>query len=127
MANRKGSLTASNIRYLIAIRKLCDNGNGTRCVRIAEVLGVSKPSVHTMINSLKELDLVRKDRYGEVFFTEEGSRLANIYTEYYETVRRRIAEFIPNNEAANAATCAVLAEVGQDGLENMISKSEMSD
>ena len=51
----------------------------------------------------------------------------SIYTEYYETVRRRIAEFIPNNEAANAATCAVLAEVGQDGLENMISKSEMSD
>ena len=120
MANRKSSLTASNIRYLIAIRKLCEDGNGTRCVRIAEVLGVSKPSVHTMINSLKELDLVRKDRYGEVFFTEEGSRLANIYTEYYE-------EFIPNNEAANAATCAVLAEVGQDGLENMISKSEMSD
>ena len=80
-----------------------------------------------MINSLKELDLVRKDRYGEVFFTEEGSRLANIYTEYYETVRRRIAEFIPNNEAANAATCAVLAEVGQDELENMINKSEMND
>lgn len=67
MANRKSSLTASNIRYLIAIRKLCEDGNGTRCVRIAEVLGVSKPSVHTMINSLKELDLVRKDRYGEVF------------------------------------------------------------
>lgn len=127
MANRKGSLTASNIRYLIAIGKLCEDGNGTRCVRIAEILGVSKPSVHTMINSLKKLDLVRKDRYGEVFFTEEGSRLANIYTEQFELLRRRISEFIPNKEAATAAVCAVLAEVGQDELENTINRSGIRD
>lgn len=126
MANRKGSLTASNIRYLIAMQKLCEDGNGTRCVRIAEVLGVSKPSVHAMINSLKELDLVRKDRYGEVFFTDEGFRLATDYAKYYETVRKRISEFLPNEEASNAAACAVLAEVGAETLEKM-TKKEMTD
>ena len=79
MANTGKDLTAANIRYLLALRDLDGDQRGVRCVSIAEALGVSKPSVHAMMDTLKKLSLVDKDRYGTVRFTPAGRELADRY------------------------------------------------
>ena len=54
MANSK-LLTASNIRYLLAMKELEKSCQGLRCVDIAATLGLSKPSVHNMLDNFIEI------------------------------------------------------------------------
>ena len=51
MDKNKLDLTASNIKYLLVLKDLDAGRKGTRCVDVASKLGVSRPSVYTMINS----------------------------------------------------------------------------
>lgn len=52
MHNTERNMTAASIRYLLAVHALCAQGQGARCVDVAERLGVTKPSAHAMIESL---------------------------------------------------------------------------
>ena len=52
------ALSASNIKYLLALRSLCGPSNEIRCVSVADALGISKASVHAMMNALKEKNLI---------------------------------------------------------------------
>ncbi|NCC61618.1 MAG: winged helix-turn-helix transcriptional regulator [Verrucomicrobiae bacterium] len=62
------TLSASSIRYLIALNAL-DKECGIRCVDIAEKLGLTKPSVHRMMETLCDRALVKKVKYGMLFLT----------------------------------------------------------
>ena len=68
-------LTTTNIKYLIAINQLYNNQNGVRCTDLANMLGVSKPSVHRMIETMKNIGLIDKDRYGEIFLHRKDRSL----------------------------------------------------
>ena len=48
MTNQNPTLTAANIRYLLVIRELDAEKRGARCIDVAKILGVTKPSVTTM-------------------------------------------------------------------------------
>ena len=49
------ALTPTAIKYLLTLSQLCAPGKGARCVAVAERLGVSKPSVHSMVRTLSIL------------------------------------------------------------------------
>ena len=117
MPVRNQALTAANIRYLLVLRQLCPDDGVTRCVHVAEMLGISKSSVHTMMNSLKDMELIEKDRYGTVRFTEKGSRLSTLYTDYFEFMSRELYGVIPQSASRDIAVCAFLAEVPEKDLE----------
>ncbi|ARP50472.1 MULTISPECIES: metal-dependent transcriptional regulator [Caproicibacterium] len=119
MTNRKQILTASNIKYLLALYALNSDGSGTRCVRIAEALGITKPSVHAMIDTLKEMKLVRKDLYGAVSFTDTGRELARKYSKYYEVLCSYLRVLLPDESDVGSAACALMAEVEPEHLEEM--------
>lgn len=51
----KNKLTASHIRYLLVMKRLEQCGTGVRSVDLASELGVSKPSIHVMLNTLCEM------------------------------------------------------------------------
>lgn len=130
MANSKTTLTASNIKYLLVIYDLCKASGETRCVRIAEVLGLSKPSVHTMIGTLKDMELVHKDLYGTVTFTETGKELAEQYTKYFEQISSWFEAILPNSADIRPAVCAVMSEMSAELLEEMcrkITEQEIND
>lgn len=122
MANSRTTLTASNIKYLLVLYDLCKASGETRCVRIAEVLGLSKPSVHTMMNTLKDMKLVRKDLYGTVTFTETGKELAEQYTKYFERLCSWFEAIFPNSADIRLAACAVMSEMRAEHLEEMCEK-----
>ena len=72
------ALSASNIKYLLALRSLCGPSNEIRCVSVADALGISKASVHAMMNALKEKNLIEKNHYGMVHFTPEARRAVRL-------------------------------------------------
>ncbi|HHZ07089.1 MAG TPA: hypothetical protein GX401_10000 [Clostridiales bacterium] len=122
MANQKQALTAANIKYLLALYSLDPSGQGIRSVRLAEFLDITKPSVHTMIGTLKDRKLVRKDIYGTVSFTEEGKSLAQKYSEYYDVVCDYLDALLSDESDIKAATCALLAEIPENSLAVMYKK-----
>ena len=90
MAENKKPLTAANIKYLLAIQRLCTGQSGVRCTDLARRLNVAKPSVHAMVRSLSEQGLAAKERYGTIFLTEAGQQMAAQYAQCVEDLSSRL-------------------------------------
>ena len=63
MTNPKLAVSASVIRYLLALAALKGAG-GIRTTDVARYLNIKKPSAHTMLNNLKEAEILPKDALG---------------------------------------------------------------
>lgn len=104
------TLTASNIRYLLIMQRLDPENKGTRCTDVAEKLKCSKPSVHNMMHTLRDMGIIRRDAYGESFFTEEGLALAERYSRYFDAVASLLADQFPEDDLLSGV-CAFLSEM----------------
>lgn len=122
MAERKQAITPANIKYLLTVYELSGNGSGVKSSRIASVLGVTKPSVHTMINSLCEHGLARKDSYGSVRFTKCGYEFAARYRLYYEKIVTFFSIVISEESNRHSAAYAILASLPEDAVKSMCKK-----
>ena len=83
-------LTATHLRYLLAIDELARETPGVSAGAMAKALAVSKPSVTRMVNLLADRGLLERERYGKVFLTEEGIRTARVYRDRLEQLCGRI-------------------------------------
>ncbi|MBQ7086490.1 MAG: helix-turn-helix domain-containing protein [Clostridia bacterium] len=115
-------LTTTNIKYLITINQIYNTEKGVRCTDVANILRVSKPSVHRMVETMKNMGLIDKDRYGEIFFTEIGEELAAKYSRYYEAFSRQFGQFIPEDADKVSGICAFLAEFTTESIEKMYNR-----
>ena len=102
------ALSASNIKYLLALRSLC---------------GPSNASVHAMMNALKEKNLIEKNHYGMVHFTPEGRSLADQYAACYDVLAGYLHRVSSEEAALRAALCAFLAELPPDHLGRLCQSS----
>lgn len=108
-------LSATNIKYMLAIHDLLSKGvKHVRSIDLAKLLSVTKPSVHSMLNSLQEMNLITKERNGIITFTSEGKELADKYKEFYEAWNLYLDRDISDSENRRAAVCAVLAELSEE-------------
>ena len=71
-------MTASQEDYLKTIYILILHKNEARVTDIADYLQVSKASVNRALKSLKEIDLVDYEAYGEIKLTEIGKEATNV-------------------------------------------------
>ena len=62
--------------YIEAIYILEKDSSSIKSIDISKLLNVSKPAVTKITNELKQLELISKDRYGEISLTEKGRSLA---------------------------------------------------
>ncbi|NCC67385.1 MAG: hypothetical protein EOM14_04185 [Clostridia bacterium] len=110
-------LSATNIKYLLVIGELEKSGSGVRCVDMAKRLGVTKPSVYTMINTLCRLKLVSKERYGTVHLTDIGREKMLLYSDCFQILFKKLEGSLELNleDCCNAA-CAVLARTPESEL-----------
>lgn len=114
----QNKITSANIKYLTAIYKLDKNAKGVKCVDIAKNLSVTKPSVHSMIKLMEEMNLVYKPRYGMVFLTDEGKRLAIKFEKHFVT----ISSYFLNNlcfdkSLSETAAYALMSEIPQGSID----------
>ena len=112
-------LTASNIRYLLAVKELGRADGGARCIDIAAALKLSKPSVHNMMDSLSRSGLICKNAYGMVYFTDAGREAAERYARYYSAVASMLARNFPNAADLRDAACLLLSEIPDVDLETL--------
>lgn len=110
------SLTASHIRYLLVFKKLAEDGSGVRSIDLARELGYSKPSVHSMINTLSKMNLVCKKEHGRIFFTEQGYKTAQIYENYYMKVKDKLFGSVVTDTHIEKAIYALLSELPEQYL-----------
>ncbi|MCI1966403.1 MAG: helix-turn-helix domain-containing protein [Oscillospiraceae bacterium] len=121
MADKDQALTASNIKYLLVLEELSRDTGGVRCVDIADTLGVTKPSVHMMMKTLKNMELVCKDKYGMVFFTKQGRCLAKQYSKYFKTIDTYFHPIFPKGTDIKAVACVLLAGLSDKSIQRMCS------
>ena len=65
-------LTDAQIRCLLALLSLTRLGGAIASKDVSKVLGVSRPSVHRMLENLGNSGLTEKKPYGAVKLTEQG-------------------------------------------------------
>ncbi len=76
-------LSSAKKRYLFAIYELGGNGDGVFSKDIAVSLKIKRSSVSQMLKTIAEDNLICKEYYGKVRFSEQGARIANqLYTKY---------------------------------------------
>ncbi len=122
MEKRTMKLTAANIRYLLAIGEQENMENGVRCISVAQTLGVSKPSVHTMIESMQQMGLLEKCRYGVIHMTPEGLQLIQQYLHFYKTICAHFAPLFSHPEDVSSAALALLTTLPPEGIEDFCSR-----
>ena len=66
------NLTVNQIRFLLAILSLTAMDEDIASKNIARILGVTRPSVHGMLEQMIERGFIEKARYGRARLTEEG-------------------------------------------------------
>lgn len=115
-------LTAANIRYLLAIEDLDRDGKGVRCVDVAQALGITKPSVHSMVDSMKDMGLLEKPHYGVIRLTDLGRSTADRYQVYFQTICRHFTQFLPQRQDVLAAAFALLSELKLESVVEMCTR-----
>ncbi len=85
--SQTGKMTPSKENYLKVMLGLSGE-EGIRSVDIANALGVSKASVSSMMNVLRDEGYVTKEKYGVVTLTESGKNVAVNIKRRYEVLKR---------------------------------------
>lgn len=70
------NLTNSQEEYLKTIYLLQKNNNKVRVTDIANKLKITKPSVNKAIKTLKELELITYEAYGDIELTKKAEEIA---------------------------------------------------
>lgn len=109
-------LSASHIRYLISMHRLKKGDNTVRCVEIAQALDISKPSVHAMMKLFCDMELVRKENYGVVYFTSKGLETAERYSRGYDFIFDCLGTVLPDENSISSSVCMLLSSLPEEKL-----------
>jgi DtxR family Mn-dependent transcriptional regulator len=84
--SQPGKMTPSKENYLKVMLGLSSE-EGIRSTDIASALGISKASVSSMMNVLRDEGYVTKEKYGAVALTESGRNVAVNIKRRYELLK----------------------------------------
>lgn len=85
-AHPKTSVSAED--YLERIHELISEKGYARAIDIASALGISQPSVTSMVQKLANEGLLNYEKYRGLTLTEEGQRVATAIHERHEILKR---------------------------------------
>lgn len=122
MINKDMALTATNIKYIIAIYNLGGKDRFVKCTDIARTLSVTRPSVHAMVKTLIDMQLINKPRYGKVNFTSQGKEMAEKYMNFYVAMQKYLKDIFFDNMDVFSAVCAFMSEIPYNRIDEMCSK-----
>lgn len=108
-------LTASHIRYLLALKKL-NHSDGVKSTDIAKELEFTKPSIHNMMTTFLAMNYVKKEPRGRVYLTEYGLQKAEFLEDYYLRIKGTLFVNHKTDDTADRAICAFLAELSEESL-----------
>ena len=101
-------LTGNQIRYLLTIKKLNDSKHVVKSVDVANELKYSRASVHKMLVTLKDLNIITQKYYGYIYLTSYGSRTASDCQKKYEKVKNALTSVIKVKDDYNLGICSIV-------------------
>lgn len=112
--------------YLEAILNLEDAQGNVRSVDVANMLGVSRPSVNKALGILKKMGYVSQQPYGSIRLTDEGRNRANSVLDRHTVIKGFLTKVLGvNPETADEDACRmehVMSEETMDKLTRYIEK-----
>lgn len=109
-------LTASQIRYLIAIKRLYERQGSVRGADIAKELKVSKASVHRMMDFFEQVQYVKRDCGKYIILTQTGMQKALQYEKYTMELNKRLFHSKLCDSIEETAICSFLASLSEEKL-----------
>ena len=109
-------LTASQIRYLIAIKRLYERQGSVRGADIAKELKLSKASVHRMMDFFEQAQYVKRDYGKHIILTSDGMRKALEYEKYSMELNKRLFHSKLCDSIEEMAICSFLASLSEEKL-----------
>lgn len=113
---KHAELTASQIRYLIAIKRLYERQGSVRGADIARELKVSKASVHRMMDFFEQVQYVKRDCGKHIVLTDDGMGKALEYEKYSMELNKRLFHSKLCDSIEEMAICFFLASFSSDKL-----------
>lgn len=115
-------LTASQIRYLIAIKRLYERQGSVRGADIAKELKLSKASVHRMMDFFEQVQYVKRDCGKHIVLTDDGMRKAMEYEKYSMELNKRLFHSKLCDSIEETAICSFLASLSEEKLASIFPK-----
>ena len=116
-------MTAAQIRCLLALRALNQLSEKVASKDIARLIGISRPSVHRLLEALAAEGMISKEPYGTVELTELGQETAKTLEARKERLTLIFARVfgLPMDEGAAGAILLMsgLKEESLQAMENM--------
>lgn len=80
--------------YIEVIRDLVEDKQVARVKDIAKMRGVTRSSVSTALNMLRDLNLIDHEHYGYAILTEEGKKLGEILRKRHDVILRFLRDIL---------------------------------
>ena len=114
------TLTAAQIRCLLAILSLTCMHEEVASKNVAKLMGVSRPSVHKMLEILIREGLLEKEHYGAARLTAEGQRLAEELQERQERLMLMFArQYGLDMDESSLAATLLMSGLKKESLEKL--------
>ena len=120
MMKTNEKLTPANIRYLLTMKAFSDAGRQIRNAYLAEYLHYKKSSIHSMLKSLVSIGMIQKDDNNIIYLTEKGAETALRYQQYYTKLETMMRKCFPELDESENAILALLSEIPEHTLQQMI-------
>lgn len=106
--------------YLEAVYELSKGGMGARVSDIAERLNVTKASTNSAMTTLAEKGLITNEKYGEIFLTPAGKKLAEITSGKHRIIREFFVKLLNiDPRIADEDACAIEHVISGDSVQAM--------
>lgn len=90
----KNGLSSSMEDYLREIYVLTQKNDEVRVTDIAQLLGISKPSVNRAMNTLKEQGYIEHEHYGTIKLTKAGAESGKSVYDTYKIVYKFLTDVL---------------------------------
>lgn len=113
-------LTFTMENYLEAVYELSKGESGARVSDIAERLDVTKASTNSAMTTLSEKGLITNEKYGEIFLTPAGKKLAEITSKKHQIIREFFVTLLKIAPVtADEDACAIEHVISSDSIQAM--------
>lgn len=117
----KKKLSPNMEDYLEAITLLSKKDNVVRVRDISKKLGVSKPSVHSALHTLKDNGYITHDHYGYVRLTKKGKTAGeDIYNTHQILIKFLTKILNVNRKTAKEDACKIEHNLSKETLKKLV-------
>lgn len=114
------NLTFNMENYLEAVYELSKDETGARVSDIAERLGVTKASTSVAMTTLSEKGLITNEKYGEIYLTPAGKKLAEFTSRKHQIIRQFFIDVLNIDfKIADNDACAIEHVISNDSIQAM--------